>query len=73
MDGGLNAVVHTERGEGELVKALAASGVQVSPLSEYWSGPGNPSGIVFGFGGVSEDELSRALRIIAREAALSAR
>lgn len=73
MDGGLNAVVQTERGEGELVKALAASGVQVSPLSEYWSGPGNPSGIVFGFGGVSEDELSRALRIIAREAALSAR
>ena len=72
MDGGLNAVVRTQRREAELVDALVASGVQVSPLSEYWSGPGNPSGIVFGFGAVSEAELDQALRIIAREVALPA-
>jgi GntR family transcriptional regulator/MocR family aminotransferase len=67
MDGGLHAVVQTSRPEGELVAALAASGVRVSPLSEYWSGSGTRQGIVFGFGAVSEADLSTALGIIAAE------
>lgn len=65
MDGGLHAVVETARPETEVVAALAASGVWVSPLSQYWSGAGN-SGIVFGFAAVGEAELSRGLRLIAR-------
>ena len=64
MDGGLHAVVETERPEAEVVAGLAASGVRVSPLSEYWSGAGS-SGIVFGFGAVSEADLDRGLDLIA--------
>lgn len=64
MDGGLHAVVETVRPEGQVVAALAASGVRVSPLSQYWSGAGS-SGIVFGFGAVSEAELARGLELIA--------
>ena len=67
MDGGLHAVVETLRPEAELVVALAATGVRVSPLSEYWSGPSTRSGIVFGFAAVSEDDLTRALTLIAGE------
>ena len=65
MDGGLHAVVETARPEGELVAALAAAGVRVSPLSQYWSGEDTRAGIVFGFAAVSEDDLGRALEIIA--------
>lgn len=65
MDGGLNAVVQTPLAEAELVAALAAAGVRVGPLSQYWSGTGTRSGIVFGFGAVSEVDLSEALEIIA--------
>jgi GntR family transcriptional regulator/MocR family aminotransferase len=67
MDGGLHAVVETERPEDELVAALAAAGVRVSPLSQYWSGGGTHPGIVFGFGAVSDADLARALRVIAAE------
>ena len=42
-------------------------GVQVSPLSQYWSGASSRSGIVFGFGAVSEHDLATALRTIAAE------
>lgn len=63
MDGGLHAVVETDRPEGDVVGELAARGVRVSPLSEYWSGAGS-SGIVFGFGAVSETELARGLDLI---------
>ena len=69
MDGGLHAVVQTRRPESELVDALAAAGVRVGPLSEYWSGTGTRSGIVFGFGAVGEPELVAALGIIAAEVA----
>lgn len=69
MDGGLHAVVETERAETEVVAELAAAGVQVSGLSQYWSGSGTRSGIVFGFGAVSEDELARGLARIAAAAA----
>ncbi len=72
MDGGLHAVVETVRPETDVVAALARSGVRVSPLSQYWSGPSTRSGIVFGFGAVSEDELARGLSLIA-SAALRAR
>ena len=68
MDGGLHAVVETVRPETEVVAALARSGVRVSPLSQYWSGPSTRSGIVFGFGAVSEDELARGLGLIASAA-----
>lgn len=65
MDGGLHAVVETERPEADVVARLAAAGVEVSPLSEYWSGSGNRPGIVFGFGAVSEAELATALALVA--------
>ncbi|PKQ24162.1 MAG: PLP-dependent aminotransferase family protein [Actinobacteria bacterium HGW-Actinobacteria-5] len=65
MDGGLHAVVQTDRPEAELVASLAASGVRVSALSDYWSGPTTRRGIVFGFGAVSEPDLAAALDIIA--------
>ena len=65
MDGGLHAVVETGRPEGDVVDALADAGVRVSPLSQYWSGSGTRSGIVFGFGAVSEDDLARGLALIA--------
>ncbi|WP_297105219.1 MocR-like pyridoxine biosynthesis transcription factor PdxR [Tessaracoccus sp.] len=64
MDGGLHAVVETRRSEADVVAELAARGVTVSPLSEYWSGAGS-SGIVFGFGAVSEAELAHGLNLIA--------
>lgn len=67
MDGGLHAVVQTRRPEEELVNALAARGVRVSPLSAYWSGTGTRQGIVFGFAAVSEPDLRTALAIIADE------
>ena len=65
MDGGLHAVVETSRPEHEVVAALTASGVQVSPLSQYWSGTEARQGLVFGFGAVSEPELARGLALIA--------
>jgi GntR family transcriptional regulator/MocR family aminotransferase len=67
MDGGLHAVVATRRPEGDLVRALDARGVRVSPLSQYWSGPSTRAGIVFGFGAVTEVDLATALGIIAAE------
>lgn len=64
MDGGLHAVVETRRREADVVADLAAAGVRVSPLSQYWSGAGS-EGIVFGFGAVREGDLERGLRLIA--------
>jgi GntR family transcriptional regulator/MocR family aminotransferase len=64
MDGGLHAVLETARPEDDVVAQLAASGVRVSPLSQYWSGNGS-SGIVFGFGAVGETDLAHALRLVA--------
>lgn len=63
MDGGLHAVVETARPEADVVAELAASGVCVSPLSEYWSDAAT-SGIVFGFGAASGPELAHALGLI---------
>ncbi len=65
MDGGLHAVVQTRRPEAELVGTLAAAGVLVSPLSEYWSGPDTRTGIVFGFGATTDAGLTTALALIA--------
>lgn len=70
MDGGLHAVIETERAEDEVVGALADAGVRVSPLSQYWSGGGTHPGIVFGFGAVSDADLARALRVIAAAVSL---
>ena len=64
MDGGLHAVVETARPEADVVAELTASGVCVSPLSEYWSDAAT-SGIVFGFGAASGPELAHALGLIA--------
>ena len=72
MDGGLHVVVETARPEADVVAGLAAAGVRVSPLSAYWSGAGNRSGIVFGFGGVDDDALTAALAIVAREVCVPA-
>lgn len=65
MDGGLHAVVETDLPEPGLVASLAADGVAVSGLSQYWSSGGSRTGLVFGFGGVSESELEQALSVIA--------
>jgi len=65
MDGGLHAVVETVRPEAEVVAELAAAGVQVSPLSSYWSGADGRGGIVFGFGAATDTELARGLALIA--------
>ncbi|HMS38158.1 MAG TPA: PLP-dependent aminotransferase family protein, partial [Arachnia sp.] len=64
MDGGLHAVVETRRPEADVVADLAEAGVRVSPLSEYWAGAGS-SGIVFGFGAVTEADLAHGLGLIA--------
>ena len=65
MDGGLHAVVESSRPEAEVVAELAASGVRVSPLSQYWSAT-ERTGIVFGFGAATEPELGHALTLIAQ-------
>lgn len=65
MDGGLHAVVECSHPEAEVVARLATSGVRVSPLSQYWSAT-DRTGIVFGFGSVTEAELSYALTLIAQ-------
>ena len=65
MDGGLHAVAETVRPEAEVVAALAAAGVEVSPLSQYWTGATTRSGIVFGFGAMTDLELARGLAAIA--------
>ncbi|PFG18038.1 GntR family transcriptional regulator [Propionicimonas paludicola] len=65
MDGGLHAVVETVRPEDEVVAELTAAGVQVSPLSSYWSGADGRGGIVFGFGAATDTELARGLALIA--------
>ncbi len=64
MDGGLHAVVETARPEADVVAALAAEGVKVSPLSQYWAGSSTRQGIVFGFGAVGESDLAGALKLI---------
>lgn len=66
MDGGLHAVVETVRDEAAVVAELAATGVRVSPLSQYWSGANERRGIVFGFGAAPADELAAGLALIAR-------
>jgi GntR family transcriptional regulator / MocR family aminotransferase len=68
MDGGLHAVVETVREESAVVAELAAAGVQVSPLSQYWSSSTKHRGIVFGFGATQEDELAQGLALIAEVA-----
>lgn len=73
MDGGLHAVLLTPRAEDELVAALAARSVRVSPLAEYWSGPATSAGIVFGFGSVTAQDLGAVLSIIRDEVGIRPR
>ena len=68
MDGGLHAVAETVRPEAEVVAALATAGVAVSPLSQYWTGATTRSGIVFGFGAMTDAEFARGLAAIAASA-----
>ncbi len=68
MDGGLHAVVETVRDEAAVVTELAGLGVQVSPLSQYWSSSTKHRGIVFGFGAVPVDELAKGLALIGQVA-----
>ncbi|WP_425309538.1 PLP-dependent aminotransferase family protein [Ammonicoccus fulvus] len=65
MDGGLHVVVEIEGDEGSLVDGLRDAGVLVSGLSRYWSDSDARSGIVFGFGSVSDAELETGLGVIA--------
>lgn len=66
MDGGLHAVVQLDRDETPVVEALAARGVAVASLGDYWAfdPAGARAGFVFGFGGVSQDELVEGLAVI---------
>ena len=72
MDGGLHAVAETVRPEAEVVAALATAGVAVSPLSQYWTGATTRSGIVFGFGAMTDADLARGLTAIAAACAVVA-
>jgi len=65
MDGGLHAVVEHDRDEASVIDALAARGVAASALSSYWAGGGSRTGLVFGFGGVPDADLTAGLEAIA--------
>lgn len=67
LAGGLHAVVHTSRPGRTVSAELAAQHILVGELADYW-GPHSPDvrGIVFGFGAVTPDTLSRVLPAIAR-------
>ena len=66
MDGGLHVVVETARAEAAVLADARARGVLLGGLSGYWSGrPSGLSGVVFGFGGVSDEQLRRALSALA--------
>ena len=46
-----------------MINALRAQGLAVASLAEYWASepPGAQRGFVFGFGGVSDDDLAEGL------------
>lgn len=64
MDGGLHAVVEHERDEASVIETLARRGVIVSALSDYWAGSTARTGLVFGFGHVSDADLTLGLDAI---------
>lgn len=65
MDGGLHVVIETVRDESEVLARARAAGVLAGRLSAHWSGERDDrSGVVFGFGGVSEPELVQALAVL---------
>lgn len=66
MDGGLHCVVEHGLDGARVMDALARAGVVVSALSEYWAAPGHGGGLVLGYGGVGDEELSTALGMVAR-------
>lgn len=69
MDGGLHVVLETRRQQAEVLAEIRANGVAVDGLSGYWSSePSGANGVVFGFGGVDEADLERALGVVARAA-----
>lgn len=65
MDGGLHAVVEHDRPEASVISALAARGVAVEALSDYWAGGASRGGLVFGFGAVPDAALTVGLDAIA--------
>lgn len=65
MDGGLHVVVESPEPEAEVLARLRAAGVLVGGLADYWSGTEARGGVVFGFGGVADRELTEGLRLIA--------
>lgn len=66
LSGGLHAVVNTAAPGMTVIARLAGENILVGDLGEYW-GPHSPDvhGIVFGFGSVPPETLSRVLPIIA--------
>ena len=67
MDGGLHAVIETERDESGVLAAARAGGVLAARLSAHWSGRREDrSGVVFGFGGVTDSDLATALAVLRR-------
>ena len=66
MDGGLHAVVESSLAESDLLVRIAAQGVVVAGLADYWSSPSpGVGGIVLGYGGVPIDDLASALTAVA--------
>ncbi|PWM95325.1 MAG: PLP-dependent aminotransferase family protein, partial [Propionibacterium sp.] len=67
MSGGLQAVLRTNVPGSRITRRLAARGVLVSDLAQFW-GPHAPAmdGIVFGFGSVDTPTLRHVLPIIRR-------
>jgi GntR family transcriptional regulator/MocR family aminotransferase len=66
MDGGLHAVVESSLAESDLLIRITDRGVVVAGLADYWSRPSpGTGGVVLGYGGVTIEELSRALAAIA--------
>lgn len=66
MDGGLHAVLRlpSPEAEAKVVDEARRRGVAVSGLGTYWSGGRGRSGVVVGFGGLSEQRLERGLVLL---------
>src|SRR5699024_7405286 len=67
IDGGLHAVLQLSRNAdaARLVASAAEAGVLVGNLADYWSDrTDSRPGIVVGYGGVSDDQLRRGMRVL---------
>lgn len=64
MDGGLHCVVTHDHDSAQVLAQIEEKGVRVTSLSDYWATDTGRGGLVFGFGDVSDAQLTRGLRAI---------